>query len=148
MGSANIGLPLFPAAIGDGGNYTLVIVGQEFGGEPDDVFPYLFTNDLGQTGLNEARYTVHNALLPGGPGIDVCINGVKVVENLGPGESAVVSVTAVQGAAYAIGVPSARGLPRFAGERQLRGRHELRADRRGNHAADLHHRLRPGAVRR
>ncbi len=51
----NIGTPLFPIAIGDGGNYTLVILGAI---GPD---PINFTNDLGPTGLNEARYTVHNA---------------------------------------------------------------------------------------
>ena len=86
-----------------------MIVGEDFIG--DDMFPYLFTNDLGQTGLNEARYTVHNAFQTFGPSLDVCINGVKVVEDLAPGESMAVSVTAVQGAAYAIGVPSAAGCP-------------------------------------
>ncbi len=107
----NVGTPLFPVAIGDGGNYTLVILGEPVEG---DAPPLIFTNDLGPTGLNEARYTVHNAsvFLP----LDVCINGVKVVTGLLPGDTATVSVTAVQGADYAIQLPSAPGCPTPQGQ--------------------------------
>ena len=108
LDSDQIGTPNFPVAIGDGGNYTLVILGDLDGPLEDPLGPdpIIFTNDLGPTGLNEARYTVHNVV---GLPIDVCINGVKVVTALPFGQTATVSVTAVQGADYAIVVPSTGG---------------------------------------
>jgi len=94
----NVGPGNSPITIGDEGNYTLVITGV--------AAPLNFTNDLGQTGLNEARFTFHNASLA--LAFDVCINGVKVVTALAPGLTATVSITAVQGATYAV-FPAAAG---------------------------------------
>ena len=107
--------------------------------------PIIFTNDLGPTGLNEARYTVHNASVF--LFLDVCINGVKVVTDLAPGDTATVSVTAVQGATYAIQLPSAPGCPSPQGNVNFVAGTNFVQTVVHRFQPVLHHWLRAGALR-
>jgi hypothetical protein len=65
-----------------------------------------FQNSLEPTGLGEARFTLNNATFAG-VGADVCIDGEKVIENVGSfGGQDTADLPAEQGALLAVVVPS------------------------------------------
>lgn len=65
-----------------------------------------FQNDLSITGLNEARFTLNNALTAGST-VDICIDGIKILTNVAPnGGQGVADVPADQAAGMAVVVPT------------------------------------------
>ena len=85
-------------------NYTFTLQNLTGATPPVAQLSNTFNNDLSQTGLGEARFTLNNSTPTST--FDICIDGLKVITNVTPGGVGFADLPAEQGAQLAVVTPT------------------------------------------